>query len=637
MRKRIYMAQPSTVYGDSVYLPYTVGSLIAYAFNDVRILKEYEFCRFFYTKEKIEDVVARIDNPFLIGFSCYLWNYEYNKTLAAAIKKKWPQCITVFGGHQVSRESDIIYNEHVDIVLFGEGEESFKHVLLSYINADQIVDIPNLAYKEKGKIVFTKKATACIPQRVSPYLNGWFDDILQEKTGLHFSVTIETNRGCPNQCAFCDYGNIKTHVRLFDAAMVKAEIDWVAQNKLDYLIVVDANFGLFPRDEEFVDYLVAKKKETGFPKKVQTSFSKNNPETVFMLNKKLNDAGMSKGATLSFQSLSPLVLKNIFRQNIPMEQFQQLLQLYKSNGIATYSELILGLPGETYESFKSGLELLLQNGQHSSIVIFNCELLNNSIMNRPDYLKKHGIRYVTVEQNLYHIVPDAIQIKEYSKIVIETESMTQDQWINANILGVFVRAFHNLGLTQCFAIFLFYKMGIAYTDFYEKLILFAKNNPQTVCGRIYMWLVKKYESMMESKKALTWQDPAFGEILWPMDESVFFMIIQNSLIYWKEILQFIKPYFDDGILLNDLSLYQKAVVKTPGAKTKTLRLYYDWYAFFEDVYQNRKPILKKSNRDIIINPGEVPDSLPEYAKETIWFGRRGGNNIITDIQYKERL
>ena len=65
-----------------------------------------------------------------------------------------------------------------------------------------------------------------------------------------------------------------------------------------------------------IDYLIEKNKETGFPQKFQATYSKNNPETVFRINKRLNEAGMCKGATLSFQSLSEKVLENIYRKNM---------------------------------------------------------------------------------------------------------------------------------------------------------------------------------------------------------------------------------------------------------------------------------------------------------------------------------
>ena len=222
------MAQPNSKYGNSVYFPYAAGSLIAYAFTDPVVQENYVFGRFFYKKDAIETVLSSVCDPVVFGFSCYVWNYEYNKALAAAVKQKWPDCVTVFGGHQVYRGSDIIENKNVDIVQFGEGEDSFRRILLALAGIETIEDIPNIMYRRNGDPVFTRDEVVCIPQRVSPYLDGWFDDMLRTEKEVSFSAILETNRGCPNKCAFCDWGNIKARVRLFDESMVKAEIDWFA-------------------------------------------------------------------------------------------------------------------------------------------------------------------------------------------------------------------------------------------------------------------------------------------------------------------------------------------------------------------------------------------------------------------------
>ncbi len=110
------------------------------------------------------------------------------------------------------------------------------------------------------------------------------------------------------------------------------------------------------------------------------AFAKHSPDRVFSINKKLYENDMSRGATLSMQSLDPLTFKNIGRENITKEKFSELLHMYSENHIPSYTELILGLPGETYESFCEGIDYLLDNGQHNSIHVFYCEILPNALM-----------------------------------------------------------------------------------------------------------------------------------------------------------------------------------------------------------------------------------------------------------------
>ncbi len=633
--KNIYMVQPNSQYGNSVYFPYAVGSLIAYAFKNEEIKKEYDFISFFYKKENIEECIKQIDSPFAVGFSCYVWNYEYNKAFARAIKEKWPECRIIFGGHQVNEKSGILEEDYIDYIILGEGEQSFESLLLALAGKCDIKSIPNLMYREDGVFTSTEKMLTQIPHRVSPYVEGYFDEIVKNEE-LEFSAILETNRGCPNRCAFCDWGNIKSRVRLYNMELVKKEIDWFSENRIEYVYAADANFGLFPRDEEIIDYIIQKHSENGYPQKFQATYSKNNPEVVFRINKRLNEAGMSKGATLSFQSMNEGVLKNIGRENMPLDNYKKLMGMYNTEGIAAYSEIIIGLPGETYDTMKEGIETLLECGQHSSINFFNCELLKNSIMGSPDYVEQYDIKTAVTEQHQYHVIPSKNTVKEFSDIVISTSSMTTEMWIDINIFSVFVRAFHNLGLLQCVAIYLYYEEGIKYSDFYERLIAFSKENPSSVCGRVYDFLKGKYTEVSQSSGSLTCVIPEFGELLWPLEEASFLKVILEYDKFYDEITGFIASYFKDEKIFNELMAYQKSIVKTPYKNSIELSLGFDFPAYFTSVYENNYSPLKQSDCRILIDMRDVPSGFPEYAERTVWYGRKGSKNTASNISYLER-
>lgn len=628
------MIQPNSVYGNSIYFPYAAGSLIAYAFKDKAVRKEYSFHGFIYKKGDIDDIIATFEEPFLIGFSCYVWNYEFNKALAEAIKKRFPDCFIVFGGHQVNAKSGVVKSDFVDFVIQGEGEESFKRLLLHLCGKLSVEEVPNLVYKAENRSVKINPVETTFIERQSPYLDGLFDELVK-KEKLKFSAILETNRGCPNRCAFCDWGNIKAKMKSFDMNLVKAEIDWMSKNKIEYCYCSDSNFGLFPRDMEIVEYIIEKHKQNGYPQKFQATYSKNNPETVFNINKRLNQVGMSKGATLSFQSMSQEALEKINRQNMPIENFLELMSLYNSNNIAAYSEIILGLPGETYDSFRDGIEQLLECGQHMAINFFNCELLANSVMSDPDYIKKYEIEYAVTEQHQYHVVPNKDGIPEYSKIVVATSTLSREDWIKCNILHVFVRAFHNLGLLQCIAIYLYYEKNVRYMDFYCNLIDYAKNNPESICGKIYIWLDKKYREILNNSGSLTCYDPAFGELTWPLEEGSFLKVIKDYNVFYNEIRSFVKNYIENADLFEDLFSYQSAVVKNPYSKKAVLDLKYDFYKYFTDIYNGHVGSLIKRQNRIVIDSSEISDNLVEYARETVWFGRKGGQNIVTKIKYAD--
>ncbi len=630
--KNIYMAQPNSQYGNSIYFPYAAGSLVAYSFKNETMKNEYSLKEFIYKKEKISDIVSRLDAPSVFGFSCYIWNFEFNKQLACEVKKAFPECKIIFGGHQVSPGSEIMNADYVDFVLLGEGEESFRLLLLCLAGEGRVEDIPNIAYKKDGIMKFNESAEVNIPERVSPYAEGYFDEMVKAEE-LEFSAILETNRGCPNKCTFCDWGNIKSKIKLYDIETVKKEIDWMSENKIEYCYCADSNFGMFPRDMEIVAYVIEKFKENGYPQKFQATYSKNNPETVFEITRMLNRAGMSKGATVSFQSMHQNVLDNIYRKNMPIESFKKLMSLYNENGISAYSEIIICLPGETYESFADGIEQLLEAGQHMSINFFNCELLANSTMNEPEYVKHHKIEYATTELQQYHVVPDEEMTPELSRIVVSTADMPREMWLRSNILSVFIRAFHNLGLLQSVAIYLFYEKQVKYTDFYCSLIEWSKNNPDTVCGKIYYWLADKYNEVLQNKGSLTCVLPDFGEITWPLDEGAFLRVVKDYDKFFSETQGFIRSYFDEEAVFDDLMKYQTSIVKTPYSKKQSLDLSFDWYGYFKSVYSNSYEALKEKEHTLEINAVNIPSDFEAYAKQVVWFGRKGGQNIITDIKY----
>ena len=170
-----------------------------------------------------------------------------------------------------------------------------------------------------------------------------------------------------------------------------AELEWISKNNIEFVYCVDANFGMFERDYLIAEKLVELKEKTNHPSRLQVSYAKNNPDMVYKINCLLSEHGIGKGATISLQSLSEEVLKNIGRSNINKNEYKRLLKMYHEAGISTYTELIIGLPGETLDSFVEGLCELLELGQHKSVSTYHCELLPNSKMSSKEFLEKYKI------------------------------------------------------------------------------------------------------------------------------------------------------------------------------------------------------------------------------------------------------
>ena len=157
-------------------------------------------------RRPVSSVVKEMEAPFLCAFSCYTWNYEYNKALARSIKNVYPSCKIIFGGHHVAQGYNEEAAEYVDIFIYDEGEIPFKETLLAFEDIGSLKDVSNIKYKNaEGQWHITPKKMYTGTDFPSPYLSGTFDHIMKN-TELSFTPTLETNRGCPFSCGYCDWG-----------------------------------------------------------------------------------------------------------------------------------------------------------------------------------------------------------------------------------------------------------------------------------------------------------------------------------------------------------------------------------------------------------------------------------------------
>ena len=89
--KNIYFVQACDVHGSgsnaTAYLPYATGLLAAYAFHNETVKQNYRVKRFIYKKENIAEAVASLEAPAVVGFSTYIWNFEYNIAFASALNE----------------------------------------------------------------------------------------------------------------------------------------------------------------------------------------------------------------------------------------------------------------------------------------------------------------------------------------------------------------------------------------------------------------------------------------------------------------------------------------------------------------------------------------------------------------------
>lgn len=628
--KNVYLVQASNTYVGrgfrAAYLPYAVGLLAAYAFSDETIKSKYCFKRFIFTREKTDEAVKSLENPAFVGFSNYIWNTQYNLTLAKKIKDRFPDCVILFGGHNVPPDNSFLEKyPFIDFLVHGEGEEAFRSILLELCkDKPDYASVPNISYRiNETECRKNPTEILCRTDYPSPYLTGLFDSIFEENPDMQLDAILETSRGCPRSCAYCDWGCNNQRIKLFPLERILAELDWMVEHKIKFIWGADSNFGAFERDMDIVDYLIDKREKTGYPERLRINYAMNNPQTVFEISRKLEKYGLSKeGATLSFQSLDPTVLENIGRRNMSMKKFGKLISLYRSEGITTYSELITGLPGETYESFCKGVGRLLAAGQHRLITVYNCELLPNSPMADPEYMKKHGIRTAEIEALTAHSETDD-EVKEKTIYIIGTNTLSTEDWIATNIFACFEESYHHHGILMMIATYLYHELGIAYEDFYNMVISYAKTHKDSVAYPAYEFLYNYYKAISEKKPIELYSNDIFGKVTWVPKKVPHLVTICRLDEFYREIKPHLRRLGVDEDIMEELLEFQKTVLKLPFRNNYSTEFKRDWIGYFKNIFSGiRKPLEEKKIR-ISINNEIHATNWTDYALEAIWFGKNG--------------
>ncbi len=621
----------------NAYLPYTAGILVASAFKSEIVKSEYSFKEFIFLREDINAVLERLENPSLVGFSSYCWSTEYNKLLAEAIKKKYPDCLIVFGGHDIPDSFDFLESyDFIDVLCHGEGEDTIRGLLEAYALNKSFECVNNISYRKvDGGYMRTETKLQSTLDYPSPYLEGWFDDIVAAHPEITFNAILETSRGCPNQCAYCDWGLLKSKTRLFPLDRVKAEIQWMSEHKIAFVWGADANFGLFKRDLDIANELAKAKEETGYPERMRMNYAKNNFENVFEIVKIFKRCEFDRiGATLSFQSMSPEVLKNIGRKNTSLDFYKDLLTVYNKSNMKTYSELILGLPGETYESFIEGVGKLFEIGQHFVFEVYGCILLPNAVMGQKDYIERFGIKTVRSEIIRPHFNDAAFSVPEYNNIIVETNTMSREMWVRATVFYYMAKALHGNGLIRAFAVYLHNEMGVPYEKFYDGALDYFENNRDLFISKLYFDIKRHADELslgITNRKLIF--EPC-GDIVWDDHEYVVLNVLANLDAFYNEIVPYLRKYNISDDVFEDLLNYQKNIVRTPYDEEKTVSLKYDIHNYLKDVYVNEIHPLKKKEHTLIMRDSNVVTNWKDFGKFVIWYGRMGWSSYKDDIKEK---
>jgi hypothetical protein len=444
----------------------------------------------------------------------------------------------------------------------------------------------------------------------------------------------ETNRGCPFSCAYCDWGSeTKSKVFTFSLKRLFKEIDWFSKNKIEFVFCCDANFGLLERDLEIVKYFAENKKRYGYPKALSVQSTKKFTEKAYEIYKVMSEAGINKGVALSLQSLNENTLKDIRRWNIPLKEFKEIQQKLTSWNIETFTDLILGLPNETYESFANGTSAVIENGQHNRVQFNNLSILPNAEMGKPDYQKKFGLEIV--ENKLINIhgslANAADEVFETQKLVIGTKTMPKPDWVETRVFSWIMALLYFNKLMQIPFIALHRSYAVNFRELAETFMKTSNRFP--IISEIYSFFVKKAKAIQNGEEEFC-ESKQWLNIWWPADELIFIKLCaENKLTkFYQEAEKILEDYLKDKeisgyeAILEESIVLNQNLIKLPFQNDNLdVNLSYNiWDVYYAALRGKNLPI-KKGNFNYRIDRTSTRWlSWEDWCREVVWYGNKKG-------------
>ena len=452
---RVYLADLGhnfiTVTSD-VY-PLGVANLAAYAKAHVKSDApiEYEIFR------EPEDLQQAIDKapPDVLGVSSYSWNHNLALRMVRYAKEKNPNTLTLMGGPNFpltieEQESWMRTMPEVDAHVRGptyEGEVAFTYLIQRFVDIggetarlfEEVIPGNQWIHPKTGDFMVGSDLPRIrdLDEIPSPYLSGLMDKFFD--TG-HFAL-MQIARGCPFTCQFCNSAprsNSKAFRHSFEN--IKADLDYVVEriNPDAPLCFADDNFGMYEQDEAIADYLGELMDKHDWPKYIRTTTGKNKSERIIRVMRK------AKGRlpmTSAVQSLNPQVLKNIKRQNISLDTYAEVQKDLHAQGMQSYGELILCMPGESKETFMDAVDQLIETGV-SRVAAHQLMLLHGAPLADPDQRAHFGFktRFRIVARCLGEYAGE--RVIETEEMVVETPDFTFDDYIDTRVFHLLLTIYY---------------------------------------------------------------------------------------------------------------------------------------------------------------------------------------------------
>ena len=295
-------------------------------------LEDDDFKKLKSKDERAEYIADKLYQPcekLIVCFSCFVWNVEILRQAAAFLKTKG--AVTIAGGPEITAHPS--FYKDFDYTVSGEGEVSVPELISKILNTSEKSD----------KVIISQLPELSILH--SPYLDGIIDPSEYE------GALWELARGCPFKCAYCYESKGAKTVRLFPMERIKAELDLFARKKIPQVFVLDPTYNVNKnRAVELLRLIRQKTPNTFYYFEARAEFIDRELAREF--------TKIPCALQIGLQSANEEVLKLVNRP-WDKKKFLKGISILNEEGVTFGLDLIFGLPGESFGSFRDGMDFAL--------------------------------------------------------------------------------------------------------------------------------------------------------------------------------------------------------------------------------------------------------------------------------------
>ena len=394
---------------------------------------------------EISELFEEIKEADVVLFSSYVWNYDICDELAAFIKEHHPEKITILGGPHIG-ESDPIFLENRKYYDYTckptkPGETFMEDFINLWFDGHGTPNPEEISWERRS--VFGKDHP--FPQ-VSVYEEHieYLTTIAKhaEDNNLEKFVIMETTRGCPYQCTFCEWGGgIGTKVIKKDVDICKKDLLALKKAGFTNAFLTDANFGMF-EDRDLLIFKFAWDNGINLTD-ISTMKAKNLERRKRLIDAcfdtigKRSDLHSGCYPTVSIQSASEAAMKIAKRVDLSFDEKVLLSEHIHKKCLEGFIvppsiELIMGMPGSTIDDFYNEFEILWNFKSWNSYrhdYMFLPDAENSS----QEFINKHQIELVEVytdlidEEGVDNLNSFYAKKRNYFKTIASCYSFTREQ------------------------------------------------------------------------------------------------------------------------------------------------------------------------------------------------------------------